>query len=217
MAYTYAYASYADRGNTIRFNISDQDSRKGERYAGLWVRSDGNGMTGLKVYNNTVRMGRGGKQAAYVNGKGIQAEFRNNIFVGCDAALPLVVEQPEGQLRFENNLYWGGGAPFQIRWGESNYVTLDEWRKATHQELAEGKALGSFADPRFAPEPAQPPVGDPNWQMRLSAYKPELATAEWLSTLTPVTLSRESTSFFDILGRSLDPWRWPLGAVGPGS
>ena len=217
MAYTYAYASHADRGNTIRFNISDQDSRKGERYAGLWVRSDGGAMTGLKIYNNTVRMGRGGKQAAYVNGRAIEAELRSNIFVGCDGTLPLVVEQPEDNLRFENNLYWGGGAPLRIRWGETNFGALDEWRQSTGQELVDGKAVGFFADPKFALEPAPQSAGDGDWHVRLSAYKPRFAAAEWLSAPIPVARSWQSGSFRDILGRPLTPNRWPLGAVGPGS
>jgi len=54
MVYTYPYASYADRDNIVRFNISENDSRKSKHYAGLWLRTDGRAMTGVEIYNNTI-------------------------------------------------------------------------------------------------------------------------------------------------------------------
>ena len=217
MAYTYAYASYADKGNIIRFNISDQDSRKGERYAGLWVRSDGNGMTGLRVYNNTVRMGRGGKQAAYVSGKGVEAEFRNNIFAGGDEALPLVVEQSEDKLRFLNNLYWNGGSPLRIKWDNQDHSTLEGWRRATGQEMAEGKSLGVFADPEFAFASVMAPSNDDDWRARLTAYTPLRSGTQRLSAIPTVVRSVKPEAAVDILGCVLKAERWPLGAIASGS
>ena len=57
MVYSYKYASFTDRGSIVRFNISENDSRKGKRYAGLWVRTDGREISGVQIYNNTVTIG----------------------------------------------------------------------------------------------------------------------------------------------------------------
>ena len=86
MVYSYPYASFADRGSVVRFNISENDSRKGRRYAGLWVRTDGREITGVQVYNNTVTIGQWTDQAALIDARGIEAAFRNNIFISTDSA-----------------------------------------------------------------------------------------------------------------------------------
>jgi hypothetical protein len=99
----------------MRFNISENDSRRSRTYAGLWVRNDGTGMTGVEVYNNTVIVGPWTDQAAAVHGEGVEACFRNNIFLGIGGAVLLRVEKPHGKVRFENNLYWQGGSPVQVK------------------------------------------------------------------------------------------------------
>jgi hypothetical protein len=81
MVYTYPYALHTDQGNTVRFNISENDSRKSRAYAGIWVRSDGTNMTGVEIYNNTVVAGPWTDQTVCVHGNGVEARFRNNIFV----------------------------------------------------------------------------------------------------------------------------------------
>ena len=216
MAYTYPYASHADQGNIVRFNVSDGDSRKSRGYAGLWVRSDGKGMTGLKVYNNTVRMGPWSSQAAYVAGPGVEAEFHNNIFIGCADAVPLRVEQPQGKLHFENNLYWADGAPLRIRWGERDFAALGEWRQATGQESADGKLLGVYADPKLSPHPAATPGGGEKWQDRLAAFKP-LRDSVVLDGGIALGAGSPPAKFLDVFGNPLTPEHWPLGAVGLGS
>ena len=214
MAYTYPYASYTDRENVIRFNISDGDSRKGDRYAGLWVRSDGNGITGLKVYNNTVRIGPRGKQAVYVQGKGVEAEFRNNVFIGSDRAQPLVVEEPGAKLRFVNNLYWSGGAPLRIQWGEQTYSSLREWAQTTGQESAGGKLLGLFVNPRLRTLSVQRPGPGSNWQERCLLYKPQPDSAIPTRGIAVIENLAGASSNTDILGQELAADRWPLGALG---
>jgi hypothetical protein len=147
MVYSYPYASFADSGSVVRFNISENDSRKGRRYAGLWVRTDGREITGAQIYNNTVMIGPWTDQAALIDARGIEASFRNNIFIANDSAQPLRVESPNNKVRFENNLYWHAGGPTRIVWGKDSYATLQEWRSQTGQESVGGKATGLFADP----------------------------------------------------------------------
>jgi hypothetical protein len=144
---TYPYASHTDRGNVVRFNISENDARKNRYYGGLWVRSDGKEMTGVEIYNNTIVMGPWADQAAHIYAQGVNARVRNNIFLGAGPALPLRVEPTGGPVRFENNLYWREGAPTEIAWGAQTYSSLAEWRDRTGQECLGGRPTGLFGSP----------------------------------------------------------------------
>jgi hypothetical protein len=217
MVYTYPYASHGDRGNIVRFNVSDNDSRKRRSYAGLWIRSDGRGMTGLKVYNNTVRIGPRSDQAAFVDGNGVEAEFRNNIFVGCAEAVPLKVERPQTRLRFENNLYWAGGAPIGIHWGSQTYMDLADWRQATGQESLDGRPVGIFADPDLASEPDEITGLTATWQRCLAAFKPQRGSVTKAKGLVMESVSPRAQTHTDIWGNALKASNWPLGAVMPDS
>lgn len=214
MVYTYAYASHADKGCIVRFNVSDNDSRRSRAYAGLWVRSDGNGIASLKVHNNTLRLGRWSNQAAFVDGSGVEAEFKNNILVGCDGALPLLVEHPTDHLRFQNNLYWGDGAPFRIQWGDQSYGSLAEWQQKAAQESLGGKLLGLFADPGLSGYSGTKPSGTENWQKRLTAYTPRRNPLVLLQGISMGGDLRRAGNSSDILGNALNAEYWPLGAVG---
>jgi len=217
MVYTYAYASHADRDCIVRFNVSDNDSRRSRSYAGLWVRSDGSGITGLRVYNNTVRVGPWSNQAAYVDGNGVEAEFRNNILVGCAGASPLVVEHPHEKLRFLNNLYWAKDAPFKLHWGGQTYTGLSGWRRAAGLESSGGKILGVIADPQLPGGYAKTPGSDGGWRERLAAYKP-LRESAILNQGMAVGLGiSKAENCADILGGVLTLKSWPLGAIGAGS
>jgi hypothetical protein len=153
MVYTYPYSSFADRGSIVRFNISENDSRKGRRYAGLWVRTDGKEITGAEIYNNTVLIGPWTDQTALIYGRGIEARLRNNIFIADGLAVPLRVEQPQDRIRFENNLYWRTDGPTRISWDAQTYTNLGEWRNRTAQEVVNGAPAGLFADPLLSQHP----------------------------------------------------------------
>jgi len=147
MVYTYPYASFTDRGSVVRFNISENDARKNRYYAGLWVRTDGKEMTGVEIYNNTVLVGPWTDQAAHIYARGVEARVRNNIFIAKGSALPLRVEEPEGRVRFENNLYWREGGPTRIAWGNQIHSSLQEWRDQSGQEYLGEGPVGLFANP----------------------------------------------------------------------
>ena len=150
MVYTYPYASFADRGSVIRFNISENDSRKNRDYAGLWIRTDGKEITGLEIYNNTVVVGPWTDQAAHIYARGVEARVRNNIFIARGSALPLRAEEPSERVRFESNLYWREAGVTQIAWGSQIYSNLKEWRDRTGQERLEGEPTGLFANPALS-------------------------------------------------------------------
>ena len=215
MVYTYPYASHRDHGNVVRFNVSENDSRKGQRYAGLWVRTDGNKMTGLEIYNNTVLIGPWTDQAAWICGRGVEARVRNNIFITKGTALPLRVEEPNDRLRFENNLYWREGGPVQIAWGTQSYSSLNEWRERTGQESVSGEAMGLFTNPVLSSHPIEVRPGQPIGLSSLQAFRPlanSPALAGGLDLRRKFGLDIGSR---DLLGMLLPAsGRLPLGAIG---
>jgi hypothetical protein len=217
MVYTYAYASHSDRGNIVRFNISENDSRKSRSYAGLWIRSDGPGMTGVEIYNNTVRVGPWTDQAAYVRGDGVQARLYNNMFIASGRAIPLRVENPSPGLRFENNLYWTYSGTPVAEWGSNRFDTLEAWRLTTGQESNNGRALGLYADPQLArsPSPSVAVTGTkPAIMLRYRPLSKEAIKARGIPYLPPEDEAHKVT---DLLGRALSESNWPIGAIGAAS
>ena len=214
MVYTYAYAPHEDHGNVVRFNIAENDSRKNRRYAGLWVRSDGKGMTGLEIYNNTVIEGPWADQAAYVNGEGVEAHLRNNIFMATGGAIPLRADQPGNALRFENNLYWRDGREFQITWGARGYEKLEAWRNGAGQESLGGQPLGFFENPALSEHPPGVRADEFIERVTLRAFRPlpnSPVMARGLDLRSRFGLKIGSSDFFGIIlptGGGV-----PLGAV----
>jgi len=214
MVYSYSYASYADRGAIVRFNISENDSRKGRRYAGLWVRTDGKEITGLEIYNNTVVIGPWTDQAVLINAHSIEARLRNNIFVATGSALPLRVEQPQDRVRFENNLYWRQGGPTEISWGTQTYATLQEWRDRTGQELLSGVRMGLFADPVLSSNSPDPLSVERRGIQAVSAFRPLRRSPAIAGGLDLRKMFGLDTGSRDFLGLLPMADRFPLGAIG---
>ncbi len=214
MVYTYPYVSYPDCGGVVRYNISENDSRKGPRYAGLWVRTDGKEITGLQIYNNTVVIGPWTDQAALINARGIEAHVRNNIFVTTGPARPLRVEQPGDRVRFENNLYWREGGPTEISWGAQTYSSLQEWRDRTGQELLSGKPTGLFADPVLSRNPPEALPGELRGFQAISAVRPLPTSPALAGGLDLRKMFGLDTGARDFLGQLPLAGLYPLGAIG---
>jgi len=214
MVYTYPYASFADRGSIVRFNISENDSRKGRRYAGLWVRNDGRGITGVEIYNNTVVIGPWTDQAALINASGVDARVRNNIFIASGSALPLRVESPGDGIRFENNLYWREGGPTEISWGTNIFSTLREWREWSGQEELSGVPEGLFADPALSRNPPDAQPGERRGLKAASAFRPLPNSPALAGGLDLRKMFGLDTGSRDFLGLLPSAGRFPLGAIG---
>jgi len=213
MVYTYAYASHTDRGNVVRFNVSENDCRKSRAYAGLWVRNDGKGMTGVEVYNNTILAGPWTDQAAAIHGEGVEACFRNNIFLAKGGAIPLRVEKPHSKLRFENNLYWRDGSPVQVEWDQKAYASLEEWRKETGEESLDGNPVGLFENPRLTVHAAGMRSGQFLGVGDLQAFRPLPGSPAKKAGLNLRGRLASNTVFEDFVGRRLPAaGSWPLGA-----
>lgn len=215
MVYSYPYASHADRGSVVRFNISENDSRKSRTYAGLWLRTDGPRITGVEVYNNTVVIGPWADQAAMVHGNEVEANVRNNIFVSTGAAIPLRVSQPHERLRFENNLYWREGAPVQIVWGDHTFSDLSEWRAGTGQEIVGGKPTGFAQPPALTSQASGVRAGERIGLRELRAFRPREESPARGGGLDLRRLFGLDAGGHDFAGNRLPgSGRVPLGAIG---
>jgi hypothetical protein len=171
MVYTYPYAPFPDKDNIVRFNITVNDAINSDRYAGIWVRADGKKMKGVQIYNNTVI--NQGRLAAFVNGDGVEAAFKNNILMSGSKGTPLHAQEVTGGIKFENNLYWTGDKAFRLSWNGKNYSALSDWRKQEGQEMSQGKAVGFFIEPSIPSSRDNRPVDRPSNPELLASYCPE--------------------------------------------
>ncbi len=212
MVYSYPYASHTDRGSVVRFNVSVNDSRRGKRYAGLWVRTDGKEITGLEIYNNTVVIGPWTEQAALISSRDVEAHLRNNIFIATAPAIPLRVEDPADRVRFENNLYWREGGPTEVAWGAGTYSSLQDWRNGTGQESLNGQPTGLFADPALDLGRPDAATTGRRGSPALRAFRPLPHSPALAGGLDLRRRFGTGTGDRDLLGLPLVD-RYPIGAI----
>ncbi len=167
-------------GNTIRYNVSENDGRKNSPGAiTVWgeVRS-------AEIFNNTVYVApaaTGLPRAVLIHNAGISANyvngvhFRNNIL---DVTGSLrVVEVLAGELagaiglRFEGNSYYSGGLANQVMWGTANYAGVTPWETATTQEMLSGTRLGIEANPVLVNPGSGGTVGNATLLSAMQAYR----------------------------------------------
>ncbi|HYG34102.1 MAG TPA: right-handed parallel beta-helix repeat-containing protein [Clostridia bacterium] len=214
LVFTYAGAPHTDRGNIVRFNISENDARKLGDYGGIWVRNAGKGMTGLRIYNNTIIAGSWARHAIGVLGEGVEGKFWNNLLVSSGKAVPLWVEKPQDKLRFENNLYWREEGSFKIVWDDKTYESLERWRNDTGQETRDGKVLGVFADPLLTGHSATVQPRQIVGISKLQAFRPRAGSPTRNAGLNLSTQDRPQNGFRNFFDAPLPKdGAWPLGAV----
>jgi hypothetical protein len=155
--YLLAHAPLNDAhyGNTVRYNISQNDGRRnGYAAIEIWGRT-----RAAEIHNNTVFISpasSGTPRAVRVWNGGITdhdvagLHFRNNIFQ-TTGSVPLV-EVGSTQLagatdiRFQGNDYFTSGGGFGIYWGTTVYASLSSWR-GVGQEMTGSTAVGRSIDP----------------------------------------------------------------------
>jgi hypothetical protein len=143
-------ASEALTGNVVRYNISNNDTRKGSVYGALTL--SGN-VKGAQIYHNTVMVGpnsSGQPAALRLHGTLLGVTIRDNIFVSrgtelLDAGARYSTKQV---LLQGNDLFRTSGRPL-IRWSSTSYFSLTAWRGATGQEQLGSKHTGLSIDPKF--------------------------------------------------------------------
>ncbi|KOG43746.1 hypothetical protein AQJ84_08525 [Streptomyces resistomycificus] len=149
-----AVPNRAHTDNTVRYNISHDDSRKLQDYGGIVA--FGSRVTDLDIYQNTVLTRANGPvrpPALRLLSSLGAVTVRNNVFV--TDGPPLVVSQnafASSDVLLQGNDYHSPRG-WNLQWGELSYTGLDAWRQATGQETLGPRPLGTDRDPCLAPVP----------------------------------------------------------------
>ena len=150
------YDTNGSRGNVVRFNVSQDDARKGSGGAfAVWGEVHDTDLYHNVVFASppasgaitAVTVSNGGVPAAEVHG----LRYWNNVFIGDGGVRLLGVGS--GQLaaatglRFEGNDWWGSGGSTRFTWAGTTHLSLAAWQAATGQEQEGGLPLGRSVDP----------------------------------------------------------------------
>ncbi|MFD3500357.1 right-handed parallel beta-helix repeat-containing protein [Streptomyces sp. NPDC058676] len=153
LAYS-AAPNTAHTGNTIRYNISHDDSRKLPQYGGIVAL--GTRVGDLAIYQNTVLITANGA----VRAPALRLEpslrgvtVRNNVLV-TDGSPVVAAQGPldTSAVLLQGNDYhsWGDWA---LLWGGRAYRDMASWRQVTRQEVLGARVTGTDRDPCLAPAP----------------------------------------------------------------
>ena len=204
----------AHRGNTIRYNISENDGRKnGYGAIEVWGR-----VLDTEVHNNTVFLSpatSGAPVAVRVHNVSIESHdtarlrIRNNILytIGGVTLVDVSSSQLDGSsgLRFEANAYYGAGG-FRWQWGQTAYTDLPAWR-STGQEVRSGVPVGIAADPMLTAPGSGGTIADPSRIETITAY-----TLRDGSPAADSALDLGATDGIDMGGRDFSGAIAPQGA-----
>ena len=181
LVYTYANAPHTDRGNIVRWNISENDAVKRRGYGAIMVGNDGDGMSGIEIYQNTFITDQPADGVVNIRGKDIGVSFRNNIILST-SAIPLIrIDNAEVAPIFQGNLYWNSGGLF-ARVAGRGLRTFEDWHKAG-MEMHEGRSVGQFADPRLDLKAPRGTSGDLSRLASLAAFRPPRESAALKGTI----------------------------------
>lgn len=173
-------ATATHTGNVVRYNISENDSRKNS-YGSITVYGR---IEFADIYNNTVYLTpstSGTPRGLYVHNTGLTSNdvrsvhLRNNAFYTTGGLT--TVEVTAGQLtgavdiRFEGNDYYGGAVAPKIIWGAMIHTALSTWRSATGQELLGSELVGTTANPGFASPGTGGTIGNADLLNTLGSYR----------------------------------------------
>jgi len=162
--------SNLNRGNTVRYNLSENDGRDTGSAAasGIFVIHH---VHDLRIHGNTVRLAAPPSgtsvPAIKIRSPGFDPDevvIANNIFTTSGGSR-VVDADSDGYVLFAGNHYGSGGAGFVIRDRGQNFSSLASWRSARGQEKLGGQPVGSSGDPGFKSPPAG---GDPALVRRIA-------------------------------------------------
>jgi hypothetical protein len=174
-----AGGSHLNSGNTIRYNVSQNDGRENGR-AGMQIWGN---VQNCNIYNNTVYItptGNSNTAGFYAHdGGGVpkpkNVNVYNNVFYTTGGVKLLNISNgvaaTSGSLNFRGNCYYSGGNSFKIQWGGSSYSSLTAWRSAKGQEKLNGSSTGYQGDPKFVAAGKGQTIGNADSLRSLTAYK----------------------------------------------
>lgn len=156
--------------NIIRYNISENDSRKNAYGAiTIWAAS-GMTMSNSQIYNNTIYVTpstSGTPSGVYIIGGTITTNTSiNNNVIQTTGGLRLINAVSTSGINFKGNGYWSTGGIFSINWSGANYNSLSAFR-ATGQE----SGAGIQTDPLLTSPGSGITLGNPDNLSTLSGYK----------------------------------------------
>jgi hypothetical protein len=176
----HALSAGSTSGNIVRYNISENDSRKnGNGAITIYGR-----VTSSEIYHNTVFVSPSATstpRGLYIQNAGAtsndvsQVHLRNNTLYSTGGVR--LLEVTSGQLtgatglRFEGNGYYGGGVTPKLLWGSATYTSLAGWRTASGQELLTGKSTGYEGNPGLTKPGGGGTIGDADKLATLTAYR----------------------------------------------
>jgi hypothetical protein len=130
LVYTYGGAPHTDRDNVVRWNVSENDARRNRQYGGICLGNSGKGMTGVRVYHNTVIMSRTNDLAdcvVAVENAGINVAFWNNLFIATGGIPIARLGAVSTNVTFQGNGYAGAGSAI-ARAGTNLVSGFEAWR-----------------------------------------------------------------------------------------
>jgi len=148
------YSARRFRGNTVRFNISQDDARK-NNYGGIHIHDDNYAqrVENCEVYNNTVCISpsyQANPSALFVQEFAASSVGVRNNILQVDGGVNLLTVFPgQKDVVFQGNSYFSEGGPFKILWAETPYPSLAVWRTQTGQERVGAKDVGHSIDPKL--------------------------------------------------------------------
>lgn len=208
----YVIAQYSGatqmRNITIRYNISENDGRKGDQGAiHLWASGSSGGISGVNIYNNTVfskpQAGVSVKTLFIRPGPISGLRIRNNIFQTTGGVELVRMPASATSYLLQGNSYWPSGSTFRIIYGATTYSSLATWRTATGQERLNGTDCGIQANALFADTTQGTSFANPADMVQLKRYQLLAGAAQLNTGLHLRTLFNINVGLRDFWGNSL--------------
>jgi hypothetical protein len=169
-------ANSAWTGNTVRYNISQNDGRKNS-YGSIFI---GGRVYGTAVYNNTLYIApapSGSPPAFRILSVGSGNTVRNNVIYAVGGLRMISAPAVStAALIFQQNDYFSPSGAYSFAWGAQRYTSLTAWRTATGQEKLTGKTVGLTVDPKLTSPGGGGTFGNADLLANLTAYFLQPAT-----------------------------------------
>ncbi len=162
-------------GNTVRYNISENDSWANPYGASLVVAGD---VWYSEIYNNTIFLtgdGSGSRNDVLIfNWTGQGLHIRNNVF-GIAPGNGFVFANTSSfatgnDLVFQGNAYFSTDGSFRVGYLDTSFSDLSDWQNATGQEMLGATPTGFVGDPQLINPGQGGTIGNPDLLFTLTAY-----------------------------------------------
>ncbi len=166
---SYKNAPHTFNNNIFRYNISVNDSHKGRSGAiNFWTGSPKDDpIRNTQIYGNTIYSSSAPAISFWVKEGIYNTKIYNNLFITANNRKLVMGNPDESMATFAGNAYWAVDGAFDI----AGYKSLEDWRKATGQEMLNGKPVGLVVNPKLMDMGKSVTIGDPTKLHTLTAYR----------------------------------------------